>query len=62
MIQVIHVTEIQAGLYAVALSIPGVYRKVRAIVRDGENSVWIDALNREFSFNRNGDSFEFAGE
>lgn len=62
MIQVIQVTKIKAGLYAVALSIPGVYRKVRAIVQDGQESVWIDALNRDVSVYQDGGSFEFAVE
>lgn len=62
MIRVIGVTQIRAGLYAVALSIPGIYRKVRAIVRDGQESVWIDALNRDVAVYQDGDSFEFAVE
>jgi len=60
MIQVINVTQIRAGLFAVSLSVPGVCRKVRAIVREGDSAVWVDALNREVEVFRAGDSFEFA--
>ena len=46
MIKTVKVTTIQKGLYAVAVTIPGFYRAIRALVRDGDQQVWVDALNR----------------
>lgn len=58
-IQVKKISVISAGLFAVALSVPGVYRPVRAIVREGDSAVWIDALNQEVAIVRTEDGFIF---
>lgn len=58
-IKVTKVSVISVGLFAVALSIPGVYGPVRAIVRDGSESVWIDALNTEVEVKRTVGGFVF---
>ena len=62
-IKVTRISVIGAGLFAVLLSIPGVYRPVRAIVRDGDSAVWIDALNVEVEVIQTETGFIFeAGE
>jgi hypothetical protein len=62
-IKVTKISVIGAGLFAVALSVPGIHRPVRAIVRDGVTSVWVDALNVEVAIERTETGFVFeAGE
>jgi len=62
-IQVKKISVIGAGLFAVALSVPGIHKPVRAIVKEGASEVWVDALNVEVGITRTETGFVFeAGE
>jgi len=58
-IRVTKVSVISAGIFAVALSMPGIHKPVRAIVKEGDSAVWIDVLNVEVPVIQTADGFVF---